>query len=137
MKFYNNKLVFYMFNYNVQTWKSISDVGYATPSLQIASRNWLHYPLRYLNYREHTTSLQKDGTQIPFHLISEIKKKRQLQPLLQMIKTSSDQISFSVFKNLFKELKKYKILSVFSGSFLRMPLLLAGTSMLQYSCLCG
>jgi len=60
-----------------------------------------------------------------------------LQPVLQKIKTFSDQISFSVFKNLFKELKKYTRLPVFSGSFLQVPLLLAGISMLQYSCLCG
>jgi len=90
-------------------------------------------------YRKQNKSLQKDGTQVPFYLISEIKKKKIiLQPVLQKIKTFSDQISFSDFKNLlFKELKKYTRLPVFSGSFLQMPLLLAGTSMLQYSCLCG
>lgn len=43
---------------------------------ETASRKSLHYPLEdFGNITAHTKSLQKDGTQIPFYVVSEIKKK--------------------------------------------------------------
>lgn len=105
-------------------------------------------------YREHTKSLQKDGTQIPFYVLSEGKKEKKPKQIKTKPKPQHKTTNycnlccrrerpsvikshFLLFKNLFKELKNYTRSPVFSGSFLQVPLLLAGTSMLQYSCLCG
>lgn len=79
MEFCSNKLVFDTFEYKFKLGESISDVGYATYSMLFSNcqQKFTALSTKRLGkyYREHTKSLQNDGTQIPFYIISEIKKK--------------------------------------------------------------
>lgn len=78
MEFCSNMLVFYVIEYFKLGKALVTDTAMRSMLFSNHQQKFTAVPTKRLGkyYREHSKSLRKNGTQIPFYLINEIKKKR-------------------------------------------------------------